>query len=262
MPPDPSISLPRRGLLWANARLFRRLGFAVLPLDLARPPAWGVRPIRGSFPSYEALGEVGARESHFIRAGYVPRHAAIYYNDTGNRDESQLEVYEYAREIALAHGLQSVCDLGCGSGYKLLRYFGDHRTLGVDVAPTVRWLRRRYPSRRWAEVGATDWDDFAPDLVIASDVVEHLVEPDDLLARIVQLHPRFAVISTPDRSLFRFATYNGPPANPAHVREWTMPEFHRYLEEFFEVREHFIACAPQGTQCALCVPRVRRESNR
>ena len=39
------------------------------------------------------------------------------------------------------------------------------------------------------------------DLVIASDVVEHLVDPDEMLQFISRIGPKFVVISTPDRDL-------------------------------------------------------------
>ena len=60
--------------------------------------------------------------------------------------------------------------------------------------------------------------------------------------------------STPDRNLLRVGTHDGPPANPAHVREWSFAEFHAYIAQSFRIEEHFISCAAQGTQCLLCTP--------
>jgi 2-polyprenyl-3-methyl-5-hydroxy-6-metoxy-1,4-benzoquinol methylase len=97
------------------------------------------------------------------------------------------------------------------------------------------------------------------DLVIASDVIEHLLEPDEMLKFIVdKIDPRYVVISTPDRNLLRYGIHNGPPLNAKHIREWSMPELHAYLSEFLEIIEHFISSAPQATQCVLGQPRRRR----
>jgi hypothetical protein len=171
-------------------------------------------------------------------------------------DEAQLEVYEFAREICDKESLSTIVDIGCGSAFKLLKFFGDRKTVGVDVQQTCEWLRRKYPSRTWLEPDSLGGlNGHSTDLVIAADVIEHLEDPDRLLTTIEQLNPRWAVLSTPDRNLLRLGTHNGPPINPTHIREWSFFEFAAYIEDRFEIMEHFISCAPQQTQCVLCRPR-------
>ena len=92
------------------------------------------------------------------------------------------------------------------------------------------------------------------DLVIVADVIEHVDHPNELLAYIGKLQPSYIILSTPDRNLIRNGTYNGPPGNPAHIREWSFVEFHAYVSQLFYIKEHFISCAAQATQCVLCVP--------
>jgi len=55
-----------------------------------------------------------------------------------------------------------------------------------------------------------------------------------------------------DRNLLRVRTHDGPPKNPAHVREWSFAEFHAYIAPWFHIEHYFISCAAQGTQCLLC----------
>jgi hypothetical protein len=93
------------------------------------------------------------------------------------------------------------------------------------------------------------------DLVIASDVIEHVPDPDALLQYILCIAPRSVILSTPDRNLLRLGTHNGPPLNPTHLREWSMAELHAYLSVFLEIDEHFISSAAQATQCVLARPR-------
>lgn len=96
------------------------------------------------------------------------------------------------------------------------------------------------------------------DLVVCADVIEHVADPDALMRFIARVAKDRVVISTPDRDLvyagrtrYRF----GPPANPAHVREWNMDEFNRYVARFLQVEKHVISNREQATQ--MIVGRVR-----
>ena len=237
-------------------KTLRRLVHSVLPFTHERPSnTKGSPTIVGSFPPRELYARVGTPENYFIHDGYRPRTEAIYFDDTASEDQWQLEVYQFAKEIADLRHLTTVCDIGCGSAHKLLRYFRALETIGVDVPKTCEYLRTKYPDRLWVDWNCEIVPPMRVDLVIAADVIEHLVNPDELLKYIQKLQPKYAVISTPDRNLFRYACHNGPPTNPAHIREWSFAEFDAYLSRFFEVEEHFISFPAQATQCALCRPR-------
>lgn len=234
---------------------------AVLPrlgLDLKRdnpPVIKGAQTITGSFASFSDVQRIGARENYFIKDGYVHRTEPKYFDDTSNADDWQNEVYQFALEIAQSNGVRRVADVGCGSGFKLLKYFHNYETVGMDVPATVDVLKRRYPEKAWevCDFGANNPPSF--DMVICSDVIEHVPDPDQLLGFIQKLKPKFLVLSTPDRNLFRLGTHNGPPYNSTHLREWTMFELNAYISEFFQVKEHFLSNAAQATQCLLAVPK-------
>jgi len=92
---------------------------------------------------------------------------------------------------------------------------------------------------------------FCPDLVICADVIEHLPDPNQLLAFVKLLSPCNIIFSTPDRNLLRVGIHNGPPRDLAQVREWSMPEFRAYIESAFEVLDYFVSNSEQCTQCML-----------
>src|SRR5688500_15560854 len=76
-------------------------------------------------------------QSHYgIKKGYQHRREAVYFDDTALKDEYQREVYELARFYLDKNKYNNVVDIGCGSGYKLLQYFSDCNTTGVDVRET------------------------------------------------------------------------------------------------------------------------------
>lgn len=190
-------------------------------------------------------------KNYFIKDGYKVRLENMFYNDTNMKDEWQKEVYEYARKMYDIYGLKSVWDIGTGSGYKLLKNFSDADTLGTDLTPTVNWLNKTYPDRKWSD----SFDVFhGYDMIICSDVIEHIPDPDPLLDTIEKANPKLIVFSTPERMLFPRG-YDGPPDNVCHVREWTFDEFGRYIDSRFQVLEHFISNEKQATQCLLAAVR-------
>jgi len=250
---------PNPVALAAKSLLNGCLGFFGLQLGRKHSPFLeGSARVSGSFPSYAELHEIGRRENYYIHDGYRHRTQYAYYDDRSNSDGWQNEVYVYAREIADAHRLDTVIDIGCGSAFKLLKYFKDCKTIGLDVPETFETLRRRYPERHWAISNFSDPHPPQAQLVIASDVIEHLLDPDALLEYILTIQPRYVIISTPDRNLMRAGTGNGMPANPHHMREWSMAELHAYLAEYLEIDEHFHSNAAQWTQCVLGRPKASR----
>lgn len=225
---------------------------------------FGNQTISSSFPPYEELSSIGARETYFIHSSYVHRTVAIHDAtgaiEMGDDDYRQVEVYRFAKEIVQRHSLRVVADVGCGMGHKLVKYFPDHHTIGYDIPATVVRLKQRYPRKQWEAADLSSPNLPPTDLVIAADVIEHVPDPDMMLAFILRMKPKYVVLSTPDRNLLRYGTHNGPPKNPFHLREWNMPELHAYLSEFFAIDAHFISCPPQATQCALLRPRPGTDS--
>jgi 2-polyprenyl-3-methyl-5-hydroxy-6-metoxy-1,4-benzoquinol methylase len=187
-------------------------------------------------------------KTYSIKQNYIHRLNNKYFNDTKNTDKWQREVYEFAKKIADENEFTKILDIGTGSAYKLLNNFSDRDTLGIDVEETVKWLRERYPDRNWSSDFSSSILGY--DLIIAADVIEHIVDPDSLLNLIENCNPKFAVLSTPDRDLLK-SGHNGPPKNQSHVREWSMPELRDYVGSRFEVIEHFISNKKQATQTML-----------
>lgn len=221
-----------------------------------RPIVSGTERISGSFPPYRELHLIGRRENYYIQDGYQHRVQPKYFDDTASSDGWQDEVYRFAKETADQYELRSVIDIGCGSGHKLMKYFKDRSTIGLDVEATCAVLRRRYPGKQWRVSDFKAANVPKADLVIASDVIEHLGDPDEMLEFIRRIGPGYVIISTPDRNLLRCGTHKGPPFNPTHLREWTTAELHAYLSEYLEILEHFISCASQCTQCVLARPKL------
>lgn len=188
-------------------------------------------------------------DRYCIKDGYQHRTDPVFFDDTPFKDEFQDSVYSHARLLADFFGFNSVLDVGTGSGYKLLKYFRGKHTLGIDLPRTVAWLREAYPERQWKTFGPPA---LGYQLLICSDVIEHLQNPDGLLNWIEVAAPNLIVLSTPDRSLMAGHLQDGPPHNLSHVREWSFEEFRAYIGRRFDVATHEISNREQMTQMMVC----------
>ena len=83
-------------------------------------------------------------DKYFIKPEYIIRENFIHYDDTGNTDGFQDDVYNYAKTLVNEYNLITIGDIGCGSGYKLIKYFGDktkYKTIGLEIEPTLSFLK-------------------------------------------------------------------------------------------------------------------------
>lgn len=161
---------------------------------------------------------------------YAPEHPNYY----------QIPVYASARQILQERNYKSVIDVGCGSGHKLVQFFSDVHTIGIETPRTIKFLRQKYPLRVWNSTPLWTSSNITADLCICIDVIEHLTDPDLLLCFLQQLDVKRFLISTPERDLMGENTHNGPPRNKCHVREWNQLEFSKYLCEWFKIERHYI----------------------
>jgi hypothetical protein len=200
---------------------------------------------------------LGAKPEFEIRSGYKHRQTYSHFDDTSFKDEWQSDVYIRAAKLMQDEQLCTVHDVGCGSGYKLIRYLGDYDTTGFEVPDTLEFLQRSYPERKWK--AATPSDSQVPaELVICSDVIEHVLDPEVLIRFLISLTHKWLLISTPDRGILysRTSAYQlGPPRNPDHVREWNFNEFHRFVERYVDIKEHFICNRDDATQVVIATRR-------
>jgi len=193
--------------------------------------------------------------NYFLPREYVHRRDMKPWDDSEfHNDLYQKEVYALAaRTMAENPSWKTVIDIGCGSGYKLIKQLGCYDTIGVELPIALPALYRRYPDRDWREYNEHLFATCSPDLLISADVIEHVEEPDHFLLglQLFRTVKKF-IFSTPDRHLVRGPKDMGPPGNPAHYREWTLPEFKRYLSCFFTVDSIEVVRQAHGTIAAVC----------
>jgi len=178
-----------------------------------------------------------------IKAGYRHNGSPQYFIDDTGEIVWQPDVYPFAQQIALDRDIRGIVDIGCGRAGKLAALQAqrpDWRYVGIDYGANIEWCRERYGWGEWLE---EDFDrphaiDAEDAVIVCADVIEHLREPEHLLAAIHESGCVAAVLSTPERERAYCGDHDGPPTNPCHVREWTLEEFGKFLRSSgFEV-EH------------------------
>jgi len=197
------------------------------------------------------------KNNYCIKNNYQSRSKYDHHDDRCLKDGWQLEVYLRALGLMKKYNFTSVADIGCGSGYKLMTYFKEYKTIGLELLEPLQHLKSKYPGRTWLESNFDINYNINVDVLICSDVIEHVVDPDTLIDYINKISFKYLILSTPDRDLVygreasKYKT--GPPRNVTHQREWSFEEFNKYISQYFKILDHYIINYRQATQSIICV---------
>lgn len=176
-----------------------------------------------------------------IRKGYIARSKPDYFVDQQIDGKLwQPDVLPMAAHLARSMKCKTIIDIGCGRGEKLKPYATEFEIIGVDFGDNLNYCRETHDFGRWLEC---DLEQSTPDIdsetlkqavVVCSDVIEHLVNPERLALTLAMMSccAPVVMISTPDRKRTYGYDHNGPPTNPHHVREWTRGELQEWLGKY------------------------------
>ncbi len=139
-----------------------------------------------------------------------------------------------------------VLDIGCGEGY-ITKHIKEYKkglvVEGIDFYDEVIEIASvRYPEIKFSQgsVYNLPYQDNSFDLLILSEVLEHLEEPVTAINEIKRVSKRYCIITVPNEPLFRIANilrlkYLSSFGNtPGHIQKWTRNDFRKLLRNHFK----------------------------
>lgn len=184
---------------------------------------------------------------YFLPENYQENLAISFDIDTNNNYWSpsriktsisyQWAAYQWANKFIKKKKIDRVADVGCGLAYKLNELYRNNPNVefwGIDQPNAIALCKKHYRFGNWLDVNL-EKEPIRPaekfGLIISSDVIEHLGNPDILIKYLKQLvsDNGYILITTPERDVLRGSGILNCP-NKAHTREWNTEEFTSYVE--------------------------------
>ena len=105
-------------------------------------------------------------KDYCIYNGYTSRTEFTTCEQIGHTDQFQDEVYAAARKLCVENNYKTVLDIGCGSAFKLIKYFRDKKFVGLDLEPNLSHIKDKYPLYDFRESDFTNPPVESYDLII------------------------------------------------------------------------------------------------
>ncbi|ASV84513.1 glycosyl transferase 2 family protein [Ochrobactrum quorumnocens] len=182
------------------------------------------------------MSNVEINEFH-MPISYKERLENDYFDDRSFLSKivvHQPEIY-YAADFIFRQTERSIIvDIGSGNGKKLASIGSTaKKKYAIDFGVNVAFFKEHYPECVTFDLDLENSNrnqlpkiDWKASVVICADVIEHLRSPLGLIDCLKHIYDSggIIVLSTPDREKLHGYLHDGPPVNPAHVREWTLSE--------------------------------------
>jgi 2-polyprenyl-3-methyl-5-hydroxy-6-metoxy-1,4-benzoquinol methylase len=153
-------------------------------------------------------------------------------------------------ELLTVAGPSSILDVGCGEGVLTERWARaiDGRVVGIDLDdPKLRteWARRARPNLEF-RTGLGDSLPYADgefEAATAMEVLEHVPDPDAVLAEMARVASHWLLLSVPREPIWRAmnmarGAYLRDLGNtPGHLNHWSKRTFARLLDRYGETVE-------------------------
>jgi 2-polyprenyl-3-methyl-5-hydroxy-6-metoxy-1,4-benzoquinol methylase len=150
--------------------------------------------------------------------------------------------------LTAAKKVDSILDVGCGEGFTLnrLREKGIGKTLeGVEYSKAAIELGyKMYPDTKIKQgnIYQLPYKDNAFDLVLCTEVLEHLDDPQKGLKELVRVSKKYLVISVPNEPFFMLAqlvrgkNWSRFGNDIEHINHWTMFGFPQFVNKNAKVQ--------------------------
>lgn len=138
--------------------------------------------------------------------------------------------------------VESILDVGCGEGItldKLEKQSIGKKLYGIDYSDDALKIGKKiYPhlSLSKGDIYDIKEKDSTYDLVMATEVLEHLDDPQKALKELIRVSKKYVLLSVPNEPFFIGANFlrgkylKNFGNHPEHINHWTYVGFERFLE--------------------------------
>lgn len=139
--------------------------------------------------------------------------------------------------------VESILDVGCGEGITLdrLRKEAIGKELsGIDYSDDALKIGKKiYPdlNLKKGDIYDIKEKDNSYDLVIATEVLEHLEDPEKALKELIRVSRKYVLLSVPNEPFFIGANFlrgkyiKNFGNHPEHINHWTFIGFEKFLKK-------------------------------
>lgn len=127
----------------------------------------------------------------------------------------------------------TILDAGCGEGFtmNLLSEAGIHASMtGIDFSDTAISIAQKISPNlniKKASIYLLPYRNASFDLIICSEVLEHLEDPDTALSEIIRVSKKYILVSVPNEPYFQCANFfrgkyfQSFGNHPEHINDWS-----------------------------------------
>lgn len=131
--------------------------------------------------------------------------------------------------------IETVLDAGCGEGFTLnkLKQNGIGKKYeGIDYYDdAIKLGRKIYPDLniKKGDIYNLNYKENSFDLVICTEVLEHLDDPQKALSDILRVSSRYILLTVPNEPLFTLFNFTQWGKDIGHINKWTSFSFKKFI---------------------------------
>jgi len=175
----------------------------------------------------------------------------IKKNESRNPIAKQImkRFYRNLGDLTKTINFETVYEAGCGSGYVTKFLKEKHRKAKIyatDIDEEKLELAKTRASDvdfSFGDIYDTGIENNAYDLVVSSEVLEHLEYPEKALDELVRISKKYVIVSVPNEPLWRLANMarfkflNVFGNTPGHINHWSKRSFKKFTGNKIKVTE-------------------------
>jgi len=144
---------------------------------------------------------------------------------------------------------ETVYDAGCGCGYVTEFVQQKYPATVIDAMDIdedkLAQAKKRCPGVNFlsGDIYTTECESNSFDLVISSEVLEHLENPMEALNELIRISKRYVLVSIPNEPLWRMANMarfkylNAFGNTPGHINHWSKRTFKKLLKDVIIIKK-------------------------